>query len=145
MIDTLTSTPFFGLGVTLLCWYLAVRFQKRTGLLICNPVLVASLLVIGIMLLFHIPLDNYNAGGSIIKLLLAPATAVLALNIYQQRAILKRNFWPVVLGCFVGSLVSMLMWQCFSSAPYRSWFSIAAWLLPIKASALLNIYFLESF
>ena len=84
MIDTLTSTPFFGLGVTLLCWYLAVRFQKRTGLLICNPVLVASLLVIGIMLLFHIPLDNYNAGGSIIKLLLAPATAVLALNIYQQ-------------------------------------------------------------
>ena len=52
MIDTLTSTPFFGLGVTLLCWYLAVRFQKRTGLLICNPVLVASLLVIGIMLLF---------------------------------------------------------------------------------------------
>ena len=32
MIDTLTSTPFFGLGVTLLCWYLAVRFQKRTGL-----------------------------------------------------------------------------------------------------------------
>ena len=108
MIDTLTSTPFFGLGVTLLCWYLAVRFQKRTGLLICNPVLVASLLVIGIMLLFHIPLDNYNAGGSIIKLLLAPATAVLALNIYQQRAILKRNFWPVVLGCFVGSLVSVL-------------------------------------
>ena len=107
MIDTLTSTPFFGLGVTLLCWYLAVRFQKRTGLLICNPVLVASLLVIGIMLLFHIPLDNYNAGGSIIKLLLAPATAVLALNIYQQRAILKRNFWPVVLGCFVGSLVSL--------------------------------------
>ena len=60
MIDTLTSTPFFGLGVTLLCWYLAVRFQKRTGLLICNPVLVASLLVIGIMLLFHIPLDNYR-------------------------------------------------------------------------------------
>ena len=68
MIDTLTSTPFFGLGVTLLCWYLAVRFQKRTGLLICNPVLVASLLVIGIMLLFHIPLDNYNAGGSIINM-----------------------------------------------------------------------------
>ena len=83
MIDTLTSTPFFGLGVTLLCWYLAVRFQKRTGLLICNPVLVASLLVIGIMLLFHIPLDNYNAGGSIIKLLLAPATAVLALISYN--------------------------------------------------------------
>ena len=65
MIDTLTSTPFFGLGVTLLCWYLAVRFQKRTGLLICNPVLVASLLVIGIMLLFHIRRQHHQtAAGS---------------------------------------------------------------------------------
>ncbi len=65
MIDTLTSTPFFGLGVTLLCWYLAVRFQKRTGLLICNPVLVASLLVIGIMLLFHIPLTTTTPAAAL--------------------------------------------------------------------------------
>ena len=134
MIDTLTSTPFFGLGVTLLCWYLAVRFQKRTGLLICNPVLVASLLVIGIMLLFHIPLDNYNAGGSIIKLLLAPATAVLALNIYQQRAILKRHFWPVVLGCFVGSLVSMLLVQVLCRL-FQAEASLLNSLLPTTAIA----------
>ena len=111
MIDTLTSTPFFGLGVTLLCWYLAVLLQKRTGLLIFNPVLTSSLLVIAILMVFHIPLDNYNVGGSIIKMLLAPATAVLALNIYQQRAVLKQHFWPVVLGCFAGSLASILLVQ----------------------------------
>ena len=108
MIDTLTSTPFFGLGLTLLCWFLAVKLQKRTGLLVCNPVLVAAMLVIAVMVVFRIPLENYNAGGDIIKMLLAPATAVLALNVYQQRAVLKRYFWPVVLGCFVGSLVSVL-------------------------------------
>ena len=108
MIDTLTSTPFFGLGLTLLCWFLAVKLQKRTGLLVCNPVLVAAMLGIAVMVVFRIPLENYNAGGDIIKMLLAPATAVLALNVYQQRAVLKRYFWPVVLGCFVGSLVSVL-------------------------------------
>ena len=78
MIDTLTSTPFFGLGLTLLCWFLAVKLQKRTGLLVCNPVLVAAMLVIAVMVVFRIPLENYNAGGDIIKMLLAPATAVLA-------------------------------------------------------------------
>ena len=108
MIDTLTSTPFFGLGLTLLCWFLAVKLQKRTGLLVCNPVLVAAMLVIAVMVVFRIPLENYNAGGDIIKMLLAPATAVLALNVYQQRAVLKRYFWPVVLGCLVGSLASIL-------------------------------------
>ena len=125
MIDTLTSTPFFGLGVTLLCWYLAVRFQKRTGLLICNPVLVASLLVIGI------------------KLLLAPATAVLALNIYQQRAILKRHFWPVVLGCFVGSLVSMLLVQVLCRL-FQAEASLLNSLLPKSVTTAIAVSIAES-
>ena len=108
MIDTLTATPFFGLGLSLLCWMLAVKFQKKTGILVCNPVLVSSLLVILVLVVFRIPLANYNLGGDIIKMLLSPATAVLALNIYQQRRVLKEHFWPVVLGCLVGSLASIL-------------------------------------
>ena len=108
MIDTLTATPFFGLGLSLLCWLLAVKFQEKTGLLVCNPVLVSSLLVILVLVVFRIPLENYNLGGDIIKMLLSPATAVLALNIYQQRKVLKEHFWPVVLGCLVGSLASIL-------------------------------------
>lgn len=108
MIDTLTATPFFGLGLSLLCWILAVKFQEKTGLLVCNPVLVSSLLVILVLVVFRIPLENYNLGGDIIKMLLSPATAVLALNIYQQRRVLKEHFWPVVLGCLVGSLASIL-------------------------------------
>ena len=111
MIDTLTATPFFGLGLSLLCWILAVKFQKKTGLLVCNPVLVSSLLVILVLVVFRIPLANYNLGGDIIKMLLSPATAVLALNIYQQRRVLKEHFWPVVLGCLVGSLASILVVQ----------------------------------
>ncbi len=108
MIDTFTSTPFFGLAVSVLCWCFAGWLQRKTKLLVCNPVLVTALLVIAVLLVFDIPLENYNAGGSIIKLMLGPATAVLALNIYQQRAVLKRHFLPVVLGCFAGSLVSIL-------------------------------------
>ena len=39
--------------------------------------------------------------------MLGPATAVLALNIYQQREILHKNFLSVVIGCTVGCLVSI--------------------------------------
>ena len=108
MINTFTSTPFFGLAISVLCWCFAGWLQRKTKMLVCNPVLVTALLVIAVLLVFDIPLENYNAGGSIIKLMLGPATAVLALNIYQQRAVLKRHFLPVVLGCFAGSLVSIL-------------------------------------
>lgn len=108
MVDSLCSTPLFGLTLSVVCWCFALWLQKKTGLLVCNPVLVASLLIVGILLLFDIPLAQYNAGGSMIKLMLGPATAVLALNIYQQRIVLKENFFPVVLGCLAGSVASIL-------------------------------------
>ena len=39
--------------------------------------------------------------------MLGPVTAVLALNIYNQRRILKENFLPVLVGCLAGSLTSV--------------------------------------
>lgn len=78
MFEAVTSSPFFGLALTLGCWCLGVELQRRTGLLICNPVLVASLLVIGALTVLRVPLECYNAGGGLVKLMLGPATAVLA-------------------------------------------------------------------
>ena len=91
MFEAVTSSPFFGLALTLGCWCLGVELQRRTGLLICNPVLVASLLVIGALTVLRVPLECYNAGGGLVKLMLGPATAVLALNIYQQRQVLREH------------------------------------------------------
>ena len=44
MLEQILSSPFFGLVLTVFCWCSAVWLQKKTGLLVCNPVLVASLL-----------------------------------------------------------------------------------------------------
>ena len=107
MTEAIFASPFFGLTLTAACWVFALWLQKRTGLLVCNPVLVAAILVIGVMTLFHVSLEDYSAGGGIIKLMLGPATAVLALNIYQQREILKSHFLPVLAGCLMGSLTSI--------------------------------------
>lgn len=107
MLGSVLNSPFFGLTLTVVCWCGAVRLQKKTGMLICNPVLVCALMVIGVLFVFDIPLEQYNAGANIIKLMLAPATTVLALNIYQQRRQLGEHFIPVLMGCFIGSLTSI--------------------------------------
>ena len=108
MFEAVTSSPFFGLALTLGCWCLGVELQRRTGLLICNPVLVASLLVIGALTVLRVPLECYNAGGGLVKLMLGPVTAVLALNIYNQRQVLRDYFVPVLAGCLAGSIASLL-------------------------------------
>lgn len=108
-MEKLFASPFFGLALTMLAWVLGVRLQKKTGFLLLNPVLTSAVLVIVILTVCGIPLKSYLRGGQFITLLLGPATAVLALNIYQQRQVLKENFLPVVLGCTMGSLASILI------------------------------------
>ena len=107
MLNELLYSPFFGLALSALAWTAGIWVQKKTGWVLCNPLLVAAAIVIVILSLFHIPLAAYNVGGSLIKLMLGPATAVLALNIYRQRAALQEHFLPVLAGCLVGSVASV--------------------------------------
>ena len=107
MLSSFASNPFFGLALTFACWALGLKIQKKTGLLLLNPVLVAAVLIVVVLTVFGISFKQYNVGGSLVSLMLGPATAVLALNIYQQREILHKNFLSVVIGCTVGCLVSI--------------------------------------
>ena len=107
MADAILSSPFLGLALSAAAWQAGCWLQKKTGFILCNPLLVAAALVIGVLALFRIPYQAYALGGDFIKLMLGPVTAVLALNIYNQRAILKENFLPVLAGCLVGSCTSV--------------------------------------
>ena len=107
MADVILTSPFFGLTLTAAAWCAGCWLQKKTGLLLCNPLLIAVALVIGVLALLRIPYAASSVGGDFIKLMLGPVTAVLALNIYNQRAILRENFLPVLAGCMVGSLTSV--------------------------------------
>lgn len=107
MIDAVITSPFFGLALTAAAWCLGCWVQKKTGFLLCNPLLIAVALIIAVLSAFRIPYATYSTGGDFVKLMLGPVTAVLALNIYNQREILKENFLPVLAGCLVGCLTSV--------------------------------------
>jgi len=57
---------------------------------------------------FNIPLESYEESVSLFSFLLGPATVALAYSVYKQRQILKEHFVPIVAGCLVGSVVSMV-------------------------------------
>ena len=103
----LTSSPFFGVALSVLAFSIGVWSQKKTGLVVCNPLIIAIVLVIGVLLLFRIPYEAYNEGGGIINMFLAPATSCLAVSIYTRAELLKKNWLPILVGCTVGALTSM--------------------------------------
>lgn len=102
-----TNSPFFGVALSVLAFWVGVKIQKKTGLVVCNPLLIGVILVIGLLLALGIPYENYDQGGSLINLFLSPATACLAVAIYSKVQLLKENWLPILVGCVVGSLVSM--------------------------------------
>ena len=77
-MDAMLSSPFFGLALSAAAWCGGVWLQKKTKWVLCNPLLVASLVIIALLAVFGIPLEDYNQGGDIIKMMLGPVTAVLA-------------------------------------------------------------------
>lgn len=118
MMQEILASPFFGIWLSIAAFGIGVKLQKKTGLVICNPLIVAIALVSATLLILKIPYESYEAGGAIINMFLAPATACLAVSIYTKAALLKENWIPVGVGALCGSLASMgsvyLMCRLFS-------------------------------
>ena len=103
----LCANPFFGISLSIFCYWVGWKIQKKTRWSICNPMLIGILLTIGILLILDIPFDYYYQGGEAINLLLAPATACLGVSIYRQFDILKEHWLPILVGCFCGALAGI--------------------------------------
>ena len=103
----LTAQPYFGVMLTVVAYWLGMKVQKKPRLAICNGMLLAVLLVIAVLLVFHIPYESYWQGGELINLFLGPATACMAVTVYSQRKLLARHWLPVLVGCVVGVVTAM--------------------------------------
>ena len=105
---SLTADPLFGIVLSIAAYVFALWVNRKLKTPIANPLLIAGALLIILLNVLGIPLENFQKGGSLITMLLGPATAALAVSIYRQIEILKKNFLPVVLGCLAGAVTAMV-------------------------------------
>lgn len=103
----LLETPLFGIVISIFAYEIGVQTNKKLHTPAANPLLIAIVLIIAVLQVFHIPVETYQKGGEIITLFLSPATAVLAISIYSQLDLLKKNLFPILTGCLAGALASM--------------------------------------
>ena len=102
------SSPYFGVALSVAAFGIGVKLQQKLKTPVCNPLIIAIVLIAGVLLIFKIPYEAYNVGGEIINMFLAPATACLAVAIYTKIKILKQYWLPILVGCTMGSAASML-------------------------------------
>ena len=107
-MSALLESPFFGVTITIVAYWIGVKIQQRTKLAICNYMLIAVVLLVAVLVIFDIPYESYYAGGSLINLFLGPATACMAVSVYAKLELLKKNWLPVLVGVAT-SLVSIFV------------------------------------
>ena len=111
------ENEFFLLAVTLGAFILAKLLQKRTGLMLLNPILLTIAILIIFLKMAHISYDTYNEGGHLIEFWLKPAVVALGVPLYLQLETIKKQLLPIILsqlaGCIVGvvSVVLIAKWM----------------------------------
>lgn len=101
---------YFGVFVSLFAYLIGMELKKKFGWPVLNPLLVAIILVIAFLKATGITYTDYNEGASYISYFLTPATVCLAIPLYKQLELLKRNLTAVataITAGVIGSVVSV--------------------------------------
>ena len=106
MKEIFANFTFFGVVISLAGYELGILLKKKFKFPL-NPLLVSIVFVIGFLVLFRIDYDTYNNGAKYLSYLLTPATVCLAIPLYQQMELLKKNMLAVILGILSGVLASL--------------------------------------
>lgn len=108
MSEIFQSCACFGLLLAMGSFQLARAINKLAGKEVCNPLLFATLLCGAVLLGTGTEYDVfYDNGGNILEFFLTPATICLAIPLYKQFELLKKNAGAVLAGCAAGVAAHM--------------------------------------
>lgn len=99
--------------LTLLAYKAGALLQQKTKSPLCNPILVAVILVLGFLGISGMELKTYQAGATFLSWLMTPATVCLAISMYEQFQVLRKNTPIILVGVAAGAVSCLLMVLCF--------------------------------
>jgi len=107
MKSFLFDSVFFGAAISLGAYEAGLLIRRKFKLAILNPLLIATICVMAVLTLLKVDYTHYNEGARYISYLLTPATVCLAVPLYQQLELLRKNLKAVAGGITAGVLASL--------------------------------------
>ena len=108
MNEFLLSSTWFGFLLSVGTFFLARTVNRRCGRERLNPLLFSTVVCGLVILLSGMDYEVYYQGAQYLDVLLTPATICLAIPLYRQFELLKKNIPAVAAGCVAGVLAHML-------------------------------------
>lgn len=107
MKEFLTNSVYFGVIISIAGYILGVKIKNKFKRGLFNPLLISILIVMAALLLLRVDYESYNTSAKYLSYLLTPATVCLAIPLYQQLELLKKNMKAVILGILAGMMSSL--------------------------------------
>ncbi len=104
----LSASPLLFLTLTLTAYVIGDAVYRRAGLSPwANPVLIAVLLLVGLLLATGTSYADYFEGAQFVHFLLGPATVALAVPLYRNVRALRRALLPLAVALLGGTLTAV--------------------------------------
>ena len=108
MKELFETSMFAGVTISILTYVLGVELRKKFNSAIFNPLLLSIVATIFILIIADIDYKTYNEGTKYLSWLLTPSTVCLAIPLYEQLPLLKKNYKAVFLGILSGVITGMI-------------------------------------
>lgn len=108
MREMIFSFGYWAVLVTLAAYQLGVVLKKKTGLAVCNPILVAIALLIPFLLITGISNDAYQKSVQSASWLLTPCTVCFGIPLHARLNQLRGNLGAILVGILAGVLATFL-------------------------------------
>ena len=109
MIADLLTIPILPMVLTLAAFYAGQRLQQKLKSPLLNPILTAVILVLIFLSVTGIPLQDYQTGMKNLSWVLTPATICLAVPMYEQFQLLKKNLAAIAAGIAAGAVSCLVV------------------------------------
>lgn len=90
-------------------------WQRKSRISLCNPILIAAILVLLFLKLNGLDVREYQADIGKISWLMTPATISLAIPMYEKIQDLRKNMKAILMGIVGGTLGCLMFLLAFTS------------------------------
>ena len=111
----LQAEPLFWLTLTIGAFLIGDYFYKKSKLNpLVNPVAISILIVSGVLIGTDVSYERYFNGAKFIHFMLGPATVALAMPIYKQIQLIKKESGSIFISLVLGSLFAIFSTYFFA-------------------------------
>lgn len=109
MNEFFSESLLFGFTLSVAAYAVGFAIRKKFQKAFLSPLIIAMFLIIIILKVFRINYETYDYGAKYITYFIQPATVCLAIPLYKQFEVLKKNPATVLVSVLAGCIAHLLI------------------------------------